>query len=40
MRKLLPAMFAVVFGVIAAATLAQQLKQNVEILKESSIRAD
>jgi cyclase len=40
MRKLLPAMFAVVFGVIAAATLAQQLKQNVEILKEGSIRAD
>jgi cyclase len=40
MRNVIRATVALVFGAIAAATLAQNLKQNVEILKEGPMRAD
>ena len=40
MRRALPLSFAVVFGLVVAATFAQKLKQDVEILKEGPMRAD
>ena len=40
MRKTVLATFGIVFAALLAATLGQQLRQNVEILKEAPIRAD
>lgn len=40
MRKVLPLAAALVLGALVAATFAQKLKQNVEILKQGPMRAD